>query len=137
MNLRFAVLSLATVYATAFASMNVAFAQDSALLDELVKKGVLSDQEAQDIQAKDEEQYSSTAASKIMLSSSIKTIQFYGDLRLRYELRDGTLGAGSQTGLGAAGATFSKNGDSQTMNRWRYRLRFGVEGLSPSPFLSV
>ena len=64
--------------------------QDSALLDALVKKGVLSNQEAQDIQAQDQKDYNMTAASKISLASSIKSITFYGDLRLRYELRDGT-----------------------------------------------
>jgi hypothetical protein len=102
-----------------------AHAQDSALLDALVKKGVLSDQEAEDIRASEEKDYSSTAASKIILSSSIKTITFYGDLRLRYELRDGT--APANTALASSGALVGHN-DSQTLNRWRYRLRFGVKG---------
>ena len=98
--------------------------QDSALLDTLVKKGVLSDQEAEDIRAADEKDYASTAASKINLASSIKTIQFYGDLRLRYEMRDGTTPAGA---TGAGGAHLSA-GDSEDDNRWRYRLRFGLKG---------
>ncbi len=67
---------------------------DTALLDALVKKGVLSDQERQDIEAQDLKEYNTTAASKINLASSIKSITFYGDLRLRYELRDGTTPAG-------------------------------------------
>ena len=70
-------------------------AADSALLNALVKKGVLSDSEAQEIEAQDEKEYNSTSASKINLSSSIKTITFYGDLRLRYEMRDGTTSAGT------------------------------------------
>jgi hypothetical protein len=98
--------------------------ENDALLDALVKKGVLSDQEAEDIRASEEKDYSSTAASKISLSSSIKSITFYGDLRLRYELRDGVAGPGT---TGASGAT-SGRGDSEDMNRWRYRLRFGVKG---------
>jgi hypothetical protein len=97
---------------------------DNALLDALVKKGVLSDQEAEDVRADEEKEYSSTAASKINLSSSIKSITFYGDLRLRYELRDGTTNAGAS---GTGGALLA-HGDSQTLNRWRYRLRFGVKG---------
>jgi hypothetical protein len=96
---------------------------DSALLDALVKKGVLSDQEAEDVRADEEKDYSSTAASKFILGSSVKSIQFYGDVRLRYELRDGVLGAGSATSSTAIG-----KGDTQDMNRWRYRLRFGVKG---------
>ena len=97
---------------------------DSALLDALVKKGVLSDQEAEDIRSSEEKDYSSTAASKINLSSSIKSITFYGDLRLRFEMRDGTTGSGMVNGTGAV---FTHN-DSQTRDRWRYRLRFGVMG---------
>jgi hypothetical protein len=97
---------------------------DSALLDALVKKGVLSDQEAEDIRAQDEKDWSSTAASKINLATSIKTITFYGDLRLRYELRDGTVQAGDTSG---AGVKYTHD-DSQTRSRWRYRLRFGVKG---------
>jgi hypothetical protein len=98
--------------------------QDSALLDALVKKGVLSDREANDIRASEEKDYSSTAASKISLSSSIKSITFYGDIRLRYEIRDGTTPAGF-TGNGGA---FQAGGNSEDRNAWRYRLRFGVKG---------
>ena len=103
-----------------------AHAQDSALLDALVKKGVLSDQEAQEIRAHDQQEYNTTAASKITLASSIKNITFYGDLRLRYELRDGVEGAGTlQNG---SATTVAKTKDSETLNRWRYRLRFGIKG---------
>ena len=94
------------------------------MLDALVKKGVLSDQEAEDILAEEQKDYASTAASKINLSSSIKSITFYGDLRVRYEMRDGTVGAGD---VSSAGAVFGHN-DSQTRNRWRYRLRLGIKG---------
>ena len=96
---------------------------DSALLDALVKKGVLSDQEAEDIRSDEEKDYSSTAASKINLSTSIKTITFYGDLRLRYELRDGT----TPSGVTGQGGTIAGAG-SQDRNAWRYRLRFGFKG---------
>jgi hypothetical protein len=107
-----------------FVTMKPAQAQDSALLDALVKKGVLSDQEAEDIRASDAKDYSMTAASKISLASSIKTITFYGDLRLRYEMRDGTTAPG-RTGNGGALLT---SGDSEDRNAFRYRLRFGLKG---------
>jgi hypothetical protein len=93
-------------------------------LDALVKKGVLSDKEAEDIEAQDQKEYNSTAASKITLASSIKSITFYGDLRLRYEMRDGVTSAG-YTGSGGKLLTA---GDSEDDNRWRYRLRFGLKG---------
>jgi hypothetical protein len=79
---------------------------------------------SEDIRADEEKDYASTAASKINLSSSIKTITFYGDLRLRFELRNGTENAGDVTGAGTA---LTRN-DSQTRDRWRYRLRFGFKG---------
>jgi hypothetical protein len=126
MNGRFAIAGFVACCLAALTPATPVHAQggDSALLDALVKKGVLSDQEAEDIQAQQQKDYSSTAASKIGLSPSIKSITFYGDLRLRYELRDGSEGSGA-TGSGGA---ISKTGDSQTDNRWRYRLRFGVKG---------
>ena len=98
--------------------------QDSALLNALVKKGVLSDPEAQDIEAQDMKEYNTTAASKITLASSIKSITFYGDLRLRYEMRDGTM----PTGFTGNGGKFCPDRDSEDDNRWRYRLRFGIKG---------
>ena len=90
MKLKNIILGLIALCAAAFIPITPAHAQDSALLDALVKKGVLSDQEAEDIRASEAKDYNMTAASKISLSSSIKSITFYGDLRLRYEMRDGT-----------------------------------------------
>jgi hypothetical protein len=110
--------------AATFMPVQPIHAQDSALLDALVKKGVLSDQEAEDIRAQDEKDYSMTAASKISLASSIKTITFYGDLRLRYEMRDGTTPAG----FTGSGGKLLTSADSEDDNRWRYRLRFGLKG---------
>jgi hypothetical protein len=120
----FGLVALSAMASVPVTSARAQDTQDSALLDALVKKGVLSDQEAEDIRASEEKSYSSTAASKISLSSSIKTITFYGDLRLRYELRDGTTPAGF---TGSGGAHLA-SGDSQDRNAWRYRLRFGVKG---------
>jgi hypothetical protein len=125
--LKHLIFGLVALCVVAFVPITPVHAQDSALLDALVTKGVLSDQEAEDIRASEEKDYASTAASKITLSSSIKTITFYGDLRLRYELRDGTVPSGA---ISSSSALLNKNGngDSETMNRWRYRLRFGMKG---------
>jgi len=123
------IFGLAALCAIAFVPATPAHAQsnspqDSALLDALVKKGVLSDQEAEDITSQEEKAYAATGASKIQMPSSIKSITFYGDLRLRFEMRDGTTGSG-YTGPGGALMT---HGDTQTLNRFRYRLRLGVKG---------
>ena len=124
MKLKTIVCGLVGLCGVAFVPVTPAHAQDSALLDALVKKGVLSDQEAEDIRAQDQKDYNTTAASKITMPSSIKNITFYGDLRLRYELRDGTTPAG-YTG---SGGTLLAHPDSEDRNAWRYRLRFGIKG---------
>ncbi len=98
--------------------------QDSALLDALVEKGVLTNREAKEIEDKDQKAYDSTAASKITLGPSIKSLTFYGDLRLRYEQRTGNIPSGSAI---TPTGTFA-HGDSEDLSRWRYRLRFGVKG---------
>jgi hypothetical protein len=115
---------LALVISACAASVATVRGQDHALLDALVQKGVLTNREAGEIEAKDQKDYDSTAASKISLSSSIKSITFYGDLRLRYEQRTGSIANGSAI---TPTGTFS-HGDSEDLSRWRYRLRFGMKG---------
>jgi hypothetical protein len=85
---------------------------DGALLDALVKKGVLSDQEAEDIRADETKDYSKTSASKLAISDYVKKLQFYGDGRLRFD---------------AYGQHFQYNAGGNSVNdRLRYRLRFGL-----------
>lgn len=123
MKLKTILVGLIALCAAAFTSIQTAHAQDSALLDALVKKGVLSDQEAEDIRATEQKDYNTTAASKITMPSSIKNITFYGDLRFRYEQRDGSVPNGS-----AESTTSFARGESEDLSRWRYRLRFGIKG---------
>jgi hypothetical protein len=94
---------------------------DSALIDALVKKGVLSDREAEDIRASAEKEYGTTAASKLSISDSVTKLKLYGDARYRYEYLDekpeNSLLAAS-TGLGNY---------ANTTNRYRYRIRVGAD----------
>jgi len=83
---------------------------DGALLDALVKKGVLSDKEAEDIRADETKDYSKTSASKLAIGDYVKKLQFYGDGRLRFD---------------AYGQQFQYKGNSVN-DRERYRLRFGL-----------
>jgi hypothetical protein len=115
---------LAALCAAILAAAPPVRAQDQALLNSLVKKGVLSDQEAAEIEAQDQKDYATTAANKITLAASIQKLTFYGDLRLRYELRDGATPAGP---AGTGGAIIT-HGDSEDLSRWRYRLRLGLKG---------
>src|SRR5271154_7151689 len=85
---------------------------DGALLDALVKKGVLSDQEAEDIRASEAKDYATTTAAKFTLGDYISKITFYGDGRLRYDIL----------------AQHNYQAESQNVqDRFRYRLRFGLD----------
>ena len=113
--------------ATAFAGVLVlgfvaAKAQtDSALLDALVKKGVLSGKEAADIRADEEKDYSKTPASKLAISDYVQKLQFYGDGRLRFD---------------AYGQKYNYQNAIGVNDRERYRLRFGLN-YTYSPQLSA
>ena len=83
-------LTFATVaFCFAFTGI-VARAQDAgALLDLLVRKKVISDQEAEEVRAELAKEVASTSAGKWKLSTPINEIELYGDARLRYEYRGG------------------------------------------------
>src|ERR1700761_3568912 len=61
---------------------------DGALLDALVKKGVLSDQEAEDVRASEAKEYATTPAGKLSIADHITNLKLYGDARLRFEYLD-------------------------------------------------
>jgi len=126
---RFAVLGLAALCAGAFLPATPAHGQEnSALLDALVKKGVLSDQEAEDIRASEAKDFSQTPAGKLSLADSVKQITFYGDARLRFEYSDekGQSALPSPVGGG--------NGNNNIVERNRYRLRIGADYVMSDNF---
>ena len=89
------------------------------LLNKLEQKGILTPNEARDLRAESDEeatnQMNNLPASKWKISDSIKSIQLFGDLRLRYEYR------GVDNIPGAERATFYRE-------RFRYALRIGIHG---------
>ena len=63
-------------------------AQDAgALLDLLVRKKIITDQEAEEVRTELTKQYAETSAGKWKLSTPITELELYGDARLRYEYR--------------------------------------------------
>jgi len=64
-----------------------ASAQDSgALIDALIKKGILSDQEAEDIRADLSRDYATqSSAGKLDISSNVTRLRLSGDARVRYQ----------------------------------------------------
>ena len=102
----------------------VARAQDAgALLDLMVKKRLITDQEAEEVRSELVKESASTAAGKWKLSTPITEIELYGDVRLRYEYRGGRLPGNNQGDFGQDNLN-----DWYERHRERYRLRVGLRG---------
>src|SRR5438094_1302422 len=94
-------------------------AQDAgALLDLLVRKKIITDQEAEEVRADLTKEAATTSAGKWKLSTPITELELYGDARLRYEYRSGQPEGG-----------VSPPNDWQERKRERYRLRIGLRGV--------
>ena len=96
---------------------------DGALLDALVKKGVLSGKEADQIRASEEKDASMTPGEKISISNSVQKLTIYGDARLRYEY----INEGPQSRVPIAATTGTQYSPDNTVERYRYRLRVGAD----------
>jgi hypothetical protein len=90
-----------------------ALAQDSGpLIDLLVKKGIINDQEGEDLRAELSKDFAQSPAGKLNLSSGLTELKLSGDVRVRYESRTGSL----------------VSGDHLERDRFRYRFRTGLTG---------
>ncbi|MDQ6860862.1 MAG: putative porin [Verrucomicrobiota bacterium] len=95
-------------------------AQDAgALLDLLVKKRIITDQEAEEVRSELTKEVAATPAGKLKMSTPITELEIYGDARLRYEVR--TAESGSPD-------LITPRGENTQRNRERYRLRLGIRG---------
>lgn len=91
-----------------------------ALLDIMVKKGIVTQEEAGDVASeitKDEEK--NVSASKIKINSGVQNLTIFGDARVRYEMRDG-----QSVNDPASGQTAG----TRTRDRYRYSLHVGIKG---------
>jgi hypothetical protein len=103
------------------------FAQDAgALLDLLVKKRLISDQEAEEVRAELTKETATTSGGKWKLSTPITEIEIYGDIRLRYQYNGGQTDDNSPLARPANG--IAGKDDWQERERERYRLRLGLRG---------
>src|SRR3954466_15716482 len=88
-------LVIVTVAAGLMLGSITARAQDAgALLDLLVKKKLITDQEAEEVRGELTREAAATAAGKWKMSAPINEIELYGDMRVRYEQRQGTTPGG-------------------------------------------
>jgi hypothetical protein len=93
---------------------------DAVLIDKLEQKGILTVDEARELRAECATAQTNLVneellATRFKMADSIKNMQFFGDLRLRYEYR------GAENLPGATPDTYDRE-------RFRYALRFGVRG---------
>jgi polyhydroxyalkanoate synthesis regulator phasin len=96
-------------------------AQDAgALLDLLVKKRIITDQEAEEVRGELTREAAQTSAGKWKLSAPINEVELYGDMRVRYEQRQGTT---ASVVPGSPGPD-----DTLKRSRERYRFRLGLRG---------
>lgn len=104
--------------AVALFAASVALAQDSgALIDLLVKKGVLNDQEAEELRSELTKDFAAnTSAGKLNLSGSIADFKLSGDLRMRHQYE-------TQAPASASGATVT---NERTRERFRFRFNGDV-----------
>ena len=120
-------LTLAAVAVCFALGGTAARAQDAgALLDLLVKKRLITDQEAEEVRADLIKESASTSAGKWKLSTPITELELYGDVRLRYNYVGGETkdrGPVASPGAGVAGTN-----DWTERSRERYRLRLGLRG---------
>src|SRR4029077_7418221 len=113
-------LVLVTMAASLIAGAINVRAQDAgALLDLLVKKRIITDQEAEEVRGELTRDAATTSAGKLKLSSPITELELYGDMRVRYEARQGETGAPN---------TLDPSNDTLRRSRERYRLRLGLRG---------
>jgi Putative porin len=96
-------------------------AQDAgALLDLLVKKRIITDQEAEEVRGELTKEAAATSAGKWKISAPITEVELYGDMRVRYEARQGTT---ADIVPGSPGPN-----DTLKRSRERYRFRLGLRG---------
>src|SRR2546430_6796966 len=110
---------IAVIFSFLAAPMSMLRAQDAgALLDLLVRKKLINDQEAEEVRAELTKEAATTSGGKWKLSSPITELELYGDVRVRYEYRGGR----------TVDNMLATEDDWQERERERYRLRIGLRG---------
>jgi hypothetical protein len=138
-------LVLALTAATALGVLVPAHADTTEdLLDKLKEKGVLTEEEYGQMRTDAREQRRKQAlkdataeekakkpveTSKLKVTDHIKSMELYGDVRLRYEDRIASSSSPVATSNGAATPVFSQaSAGNYDRQRWRYAFRLGLRG---------
>ncbi|HSH96613.1 MAG TPA: putative porin [Roseimicrobium sp.] len=112
---------LALLGGLAVGSASLAVAQDSGpLIDTLVKKGILTDQEGEDLRVELLKDFGNTSPGKLDISSSVTKLKISGDIRLRqqFESQRTTAAPGAANERTRTRVRFRLNGDFTLQNGW-------------------
>jgi len=100
----------------------------SALIDALVKKGVLKTKEAEQIRAQIAKSGSHSSAGKLDLDSSVKSLALSGDVRVRYSYGSVKQGTGNDPVTpGPIASMTQRDGDSAHQTNYALRLRINAD----------
>ena len=126
-----------TLALLALSSAPLLATDDSALLKVLVRKGVLTEKEAVNIEAESEKEAAAandaSSMSKLKLSDSVTEMKLYGDVRMRYRYdnRDYQVDP-------LANSPDDRSPNSNQRSRWQFRLRLNADfKLGPDWFGGV
>src|ERR1700737_1585706 len=112
--------SLVLAGSLALAAMTARGANDSALLDALVRKGVLTDKEAEQIRAESVKESAGVSAGKIQVGDWVKELKLSGDLRLRNQW-------GQREAMLLTNRRLGPQDPHIQRDRWRFRLRLNAD----------
>jgi hypothetical protein len=107
-------LLLAAAAALPFISTSLQAQDSGPLIDKLVQKGILNDQEAEELRADLVKDFQSSSAGKLNISSPVTELKLYGDGRLRYQYDDQQPQVASSSNV-------------TQRSRFRYRLRLNAD----------
>src|SRR6266446_4231606 len=112
--------SLALSGTLALAAITAQAAGDSALLDALVRKGILTNKEAEQIQAEAIKESAGVSAGKIQVGDWVKELKLSGDLRIRNQWDERDPMVLTNRRLGPQDPHIQRD-------RWRFRLRLNAD----------
>ena len=98
-------------------------ARDEEITEQRAERRRQALRQAQENEQKQKAQETEAKATKFDVSPDIRSMQLFGDIRLRYESRSGDQDAGTSR---ATGGVTTATG--QTVDRWRYAVRIGLRG---------
>ena len=113
-------LALAAVLASTNMNAHAQSKGDQALLDALVRKGVLTEKEAAEISAETANQVTTEPAGKIQVGDWVKELKISGDFRIRNQWDQRTPLILTNPKLGPQDVNIPRD-------RWRFRLRLSAD----------